>query len=138
LLFIAPLIVAAVLLAPDQPDWVIGAELIALGLAESWSLLSIGRVKHTLSDDDKALIAIFNRRAPNIMVMLLFVASGLTLACGQPAGLYLLLPATLVALISGILNAWFFLLPPPAGGYPARDSGHHDPAGPGPAGHGPG
>jgi modulator of FtsH protease len=65
------------------------------------------------------------------MVMLLYVAGGLTLACGQPAGLYLLLPATLVALISGILNAWLFLLPPPPGGRPVRDSGHHDAAGPG-------
>jgi len=54
LLFIAPLVMASVLLAPGQPDWVIGAELIVLGLAASWGLLSIGRVKHTLSDDDKA------------------------------------------------------------------------------------
>jgi hypothetical protein len=124
LLFIAPLVMAAVLLAPDQPDWVIGAELIVLGLAASWGLLRIGRAKHTLSDDDKALIAIFNNRTPNIMVMLLFVASGLTLACGQSAGLYLLLPATLVAMLSGILNAWFFLLPPS----PAQQSPSHPPA----------
>ena len=26
----------------------------------------------------------------------------------------LFMPATLVALISGVLNAWYFLLPPPA------------------------
>jgi hypothetical protein len=126
LLFIAPLIVAAVLLAPGQPDWVIGAELIVLGLAASWGLLRVGRVKHALSDDDKALIAIFNKRGPNVMVMLLFVASGLTLACGQSAGLYLLLPATLVALLSGILNAWYFLLPPVAS---AHGSARHVPAG---------
>jgi hypothetical protein len=44
--------------------------------------------------------------------MLLFVASGVILACGQPAGLYLLLPASLVALVSGVLNAWYFLLGP--------------------------
>jgi modulator of FtsH protease len=40
------------------------------------------------------------------------VASGVILACGQPAGLYLLLPASIVALVSGVLNAWYFLLPP--------------------------
>lgn len=115
LLFVAPLVMAAVLLAPDQPDWVIGAEMIVLGLVASWALLRIGRAKQALSDDDKALVSIFNRRGPNVMLMLLFVASGLTLACGQSAGLYLLLPATLVAMLSGILNAWFFLLPPPLG-----------------------
>ena len=54
-------------------------------------------MKHSLTDDDKQLVAIFNRRGPNVMVMLLFVASGIILACGEPAGLYLLLPASLVA-----------------------------------------
>jgi hypothetical protein len=111
-LFIAPLVMAAALLTPDQPDWALGGELTVIGLVTSWILLGIRRVKQALPDHDKQLIAIFNRRGPNVMVMLLFVASGLTLACGQPAGLYLLLPAALVALVSGVLNAWLFLLPP--------------------------
>jgi hypothetical protein len=111
-LFIAPLVMAAVLLTPDQADLALGAELVAIGGITSWILLGIRRVKHSLTDDDRQLIAIFNRRGPNIMVMLLFVASGITIACGAPAGLYLLLPATLVALISGVINAWYFLLPP--------------------------
>ena len=115
-LFVAPLVMAAALLAPDQADWALGAELIAIGLITSWILLGIRRVKLSLTDDDRNLIAIFNRRGPNVMVMLLFVASGIILACGQPDGLYLLLPATLVALVSGVLNAWHFLLPPSTGG----------------------
>ena len=115
-LFMAPLVMAAALLAPDQADWALGAELIAVGLITSWILLAIRRVKRSLTDDDRNLIAIFNRRGPNVMVMLLFVASGIILACGQPNGLYLLLPASLVALASGVLNAWHFLLPPGTGG----------------------
>jgi hypothetical protein len=111
-LFIAPLVMAAALLTPDQPDWALGAEFIAIGGITSWILLSTHRAKHTLTDDDKQLIAIFNRRSTNVMVMLLFVASGIILASGEPDGLYLLLPASLVAQISGILNAWLFLLPP--------------------------
>ena len=115
-LFITPLAMAAVLLTPDQSDWALGAELIAIGLAASWILLSFRRVQHGLPDHDKQLhIAIFNRRWPNVMVMLLFVVSGIILACGEPSGLYLLLPASLVALISGVLNAWHFLLPPNSG-----------------------
>jgi hypothetical protein len=112
-LFVAPLVMAAALLAPGQPDWVIGAELIVIGLATSWILLGLKRVKHTLNDDDQLLIAIFNRRAVNVAVMLLFTASGAILACGENAGLYLLLPVTVIAQVSGILNAWYFLLPPP-------------------------
>jgi hypothetical protein len=114
-LFLAPLFMAAALLAPGQPDWVLGSELIAIGLIASWVLLGIVRLKHSLTDDDQRLIAIFNRRGPNVVVMLLFVASGISLACDAAAGLYLLLPASLVAFVSGVLNAWYFLLPPPDG-----------------------
>jgi modulator of FtsH protease len=111
-LFLAPLAMAMVLLVPGQPDWVLGAELIAAGLAASVGLLGIAQHKRDLSDDDKLLISIFDRRDTNLVVMLLFVASGAVLAAGQRAGLYLLLPAALVAFFSGVLNAWNFLLPP--------------------------
>src|SRR5580700_9808090 len=97
-LFIAPLVMAAALLTPDQPDWVLGAELIVIGGITSWILLGIRRVKHNLNDDDQLLIA----------------ASGILLVCGAPAGLYLLLPTSVVAQVSGVLNAWYFLLPPPS------------------------
>jgi hypothetical protein len=114
-LFLTPLMMAASLLAGGQPDWVFGAELIAIGLISSWVLLSIGRLKQTLDDDERSLVEIFNRRTPNVLVMLLFVASGSVLVCGSDAGLYLLLPASLIAFISGVVNAWYFLLPPPPG-----------------------
>jgi modulator of FtsH protease len=121
-LFLTPLTMAAALLAPGQPDWVLGAELIAIGLISSWVLLSIGRVKQTLDDDERSLAEIFNRRTPNVIVMLLFVASGAVLAGGADAGLYLLLPAALIAFISGVVNAWYFLLPPVRDGKAASES----------------
>jgi len=111
-LFLTPLVMAAAVLTPAQPDQVVGGELIAIGLGASWALLAIGRMKRGLADDDQRLIRIFNRRVPNILVMLLFVAGGIILAYGAAAGLYLLLPASFVAFISGVLNAWYFLLPP--------------------------
>ena len=104
-LFITPLMVAAALLAPGQPDWV------------------LGRRKQALDDDERLLVEIFNRRTPNIVVMLLFVAAGTVLACGSDAGLYLLLPAALVAFVSGVVNAWFFLLPPPREPTPMPEAG---------------
>ena len=112
LLFIAPLITAATLLAPGQPDWVIGTELIAIGLVTSLCLLNIRRVRQALDDDEQLLMAIFNRPSVNILIMLLFVASGIVVACGQNAGLYLLLPVIALSQVSGVLNAWYFLLPP--------------------------
>jgi modulator of FtsH protease len=112
-LFLTPLTMAAALLAGGQPEWVFGIELIVIGLISSWVLLSMGRLKQTLDDDERSLIEIFNRRGPNVLVMLLFVASGIVLVGGAGAGLYLLLPASLIAFISGVVNAWYFLLPPP-------------------------
>jgi hypothetical protein len=114
-LFLTPLVIAAAVLMPDQPDPVLGGELIAIGLVASWALLAIGRMKRGLDADALRLSNVFNRRGPNILVMLLFVASGITLASGPAAGLYLLMPAAIVAFISGVLNAWYFLLPPPVG-----------------------
>jgi modulator of FtsH protease len=111
-LFMMPLVTAVVLLVPGQADWAIGGELVVAGLGSSVTLLGIGRNLHSLSDDDKRLISIFDRRDTNVVVMLLFVASGAVLAAGMSDGLYLLLPAMIVAFISGVLNAWNFLLPP--------------------------
>jgi hypothetical protein len=127
-LFLTPLIMAATLLAPGQADWVFGTELIAIGLVASWVLLSIGRLKQMLDDDERTLVEIFNRRTPNIIVMLLFVASGIVLVCGSDDGLYLLLPASLIAFISGVVNAWYFLLPPPAPRQPRHPGAPGGPA----------
>jgi hypothetical protein len=113
-LFITPLIIAATLLVPHQPDWLLGAEFMAIGLAGSWVLLGIHRVKRTLADEDLRLIRIFNRPALNVITMLLVVIGGAVLIAGQGPGLYLIFPAVVVAFISGVLNAWFFLLPPPS------------------------
>ena len=112
---ITPLLLGAALLVPGQPDWVLGAELAVTGLAAGAVLTANRQVKRGLSVDDLRLVSPFNRHAPNVIAVLLVVAGGLTLAAGQRAGLYLLFPATLVAFVSGMLNAWYFLLPPPDG-----------------------
>ncbi|KUJ35798.1 hypothetical protein ADL25_35455 [Streptomyces sp. NRRL F-5122] len=111
--FIAPLVMATVLLVPRQPDWALGTEFIAAGLSGGLSLLAIGRRKRALATAPRRLVGLFDRRDTGIVVMLLFVAGGAVLASGRPAGLYLLLPASLVAFVSGVLSAWNFLLPPP-------------------------
>ena len=123
-LFITPLIIATALLVPHQPGWMLGAEFMAIGVAASWVLLGIHRVKRGLADEDLRLIRIFNRPAVNVITMLLVVIGGAILAAGQGPGLYLIFPATVVAFVSGVLNAWFFLLPPPASRPPGTPAGH--------------
>src|SRR6201996_4774166 len=65
-LFIAPLVMATVLLAPSQPDWVLGTELTAVGLVTAWVLRGLGRGKRNLDDDEQLLVAIFNRTPVNV------------------------------------------------------------------------
>jgi hypothetical protein len=113
ILFITPLIVAAALLVPHQPDWVLGAELMLTGLLAGVILTVNHHVKLGLGDEEQRLISIFNRPAPSVIAMTLVLAGGAVLAAGQEAGLYLLFPASVVAFVSGVLNAWLFLLPPP-------------------------
>jgi hypothetical protein len=114
-LFITPLFTAAALLVPHQPDWVLGAELAAVGTLAGLGLLINHRVKLGLGDEEQRLFNIFSRPAPNVAAMVLVVAGGVVLAADQDAGLYLLFPATVLAFVSGVLNAWYFLLPPPGG-----------------------
>lgn len=114
-LFLAPLVMATVLLAPRQADWVLGGELVTIGLSGGLSLLAIGRRRRGPAADERltGLSGLFDRRDTSIVVMLLFVAGGTIVGSGMSAGLYLLLPASLVAFVSGVLSAWNFLLPPP-------------------------
>ena len=112
-LFITPLVFAAALLVPHQPDWVLGTELITTGVLAGLVMSVNHHVKLGVGDEEQRLISIFNRPAPSVTAMVLVVASGALLAAGQDAGLYLLFPATIVAFVSGVLNAWLFLLPPP-------------------------
>ncbi|MFE3162609.1 hypothetical protein [Streptomyces sp. NPDC059224] len=112
-LFIAPLVMAAVLLTPRQPGRAVGAELMAAGLCGGLSLFVIGRRRRAPTPADERPAGVFDRRDTGIVVMLLLVVSGAVVASGTPAGLYVLLPASLVAFVSGVLSAWNFLLPPP-------------------------
>jgi len=111
-LFTAPLVASAMLLAPDQPDWVIGAELAALSLVAGSLLVRLGQGKDTVAPEDAWLMRLFDRSVTILITMLLVLTSGALLIADQNYGFYLLVPAVIFALVSGVLNAWFFLLPP--------------------------
>ncbi|MFJ9350959.1 hypothetical protein [Streptomyces sp. NPDC101237] len=113
-LFMAPLAMATLLLTPRQPGWALGTELMTAGLCGGLGLLVIGRRKRGPGPADARLAGLFDRRDTGIVVMVLMVVGGAVLASGTPEGLYALLPASLVAFVSGVLSAWNFLLPPPA------------------------
>src|ERR1700753_3854402 len=56
LLFVTPLVATALILAPDQPDAVIGAELIALSLVAGGLLLRLGQGRRGFAPEDAWLM----------------------------------------------------------------------------------
>jgi hypothetical protein len=47
--------------------------------------------------------------SPNTVTTLIVLAAGAILASGHVVGVYLLVPAVVLALIGGVVSAWMFL-----------------------------
>ena len=110
-LLVTPLPIAAFLLTPGQPQWVLGLELIGLAGVVALTLIVVGRSKRQQSPTANSRLAgILDRRSPNLMTSVLLAAAGITYALGVGGGLYWLVPAVLAALLGGALNAWTFLI----------------------------
>ncbi len=106
-----PLVVALLLLIP-QSSRILGGEFVALGVAQGVALLLAGRGrKMTAEVLPSRLARVVLRFTATGTTTLLAVTSGLILLAGCSAGLYLLVPAVIFALIDGVWSAWLFLVP---------------------------
>jgi hypothetical protein len=113
LLLVTPLPIAALLLTPDQPQWVLGVELIGLAGVVALLLIVVGRAKrHQSPTVNSRLARILDRRSPNLVTSVLLATAGITCAVGVGGGLYWLVPTVLAALLGGAVNAWTFLIEP--------------------------
>jgi modulator of FtsH protease len=109
-LFAIPLVAAILVVTPGQPDWVLGTELIVLGLVAGAALILVGRGHlDTDASTESRLARTLDRRSPTLTTSLLTEIAGVTLIVGG-GGLYWLLPAVILALIGGALNAWLLLV----------------------------
>jgi hypothetical protein len=48
--------------------------------------------------------------SPNLVTALLILTAGVLLAAGVKNGIYLLVPAVVIAFVGGVANAWLFLM----------------------------
>jgi len=113
LLLVTPLPIAALLLTPDQPQWLLGAELICLAGVIAITLIVVGRAKrHPSPPVNSRLASILDRRSPNLLTSVFLAAAGITEATGVGGSLYWLVPTVLAALLGGAVNAWSFLIGP--------------------------
>ena len=109
-LFMLPLVASILLVTPQQPSWVLGTELILLGFITGVVLVAAGHGKRAL---DTRLAQLLDRFSPNLVTTVLMLVAGATLVAGYGGGLYWLVPAVLAGLISGVTNAWLFLIQGP-------------------------
>jgi hypothetical protein len=111
IIFILPLLISILLATPRQPTYVLGIEFIALGGVHGLALVISGRRKSdTGKDEQSRLIRVLDYTSPNSVTTLIVLATGIILITGHVVGIYLLVPAVILALVGGVANAWIFLI----------------------------
>ena len=105
-------LVASILLAiPDQAYGVLGGELIALALLLAVGLVALDRRarSETAAAGTHAIGQELEAVAPNGVTAILSLVSGLLLAVGVHAGLYVVVLPLIAALVGGVVSAWLLL-----------------------------
>lgn len=104
LVLFAVLLLSLLALVPGQSPSLLGAEVTGLGVV-LWIALTL-----TLARGGKprqyAMLRVLLNQLPPIM----FVVAGVMLYSGHPAGLYWLVPATLLAILASVAAAWVLLI----------------------------
>jgi modulator of FtsH protease len=109
-LFAIPLVAAILVVTPRQADWALGTELIVLGIIAGATLILLGRGRTDIDASPESRLArTLDRTSPNLGTSLLTEIAGVTLIIGG-GGLYWLVPALILALVGGALNAWLLLV----------------------------
>jgi hypothetical protein len=98
------LVVASWVLVPGQSAFALGLEVLGTGLV-TWVVQSIGLVNTHGSGYDGWLRITFNQLPP-----LPYVIAGVLIAAGHPAGIYWLVPGTLLGILAGVYCAWILLV----------------------------
>jgi hypothetical protein len=112
-LFMTPLVIAIVLLTPGQRRAATGSELMALAVIVGIALVGLGRRRTAPAEGQETkLVLLLDRTSPTLGSTLLILVAGITTMVGHGGGNYWLVPAVILTLVSGVVNAWWFLLPP--------------------------
>jgi modulator of FtsH protease len=104
MLLLAVLILSLLALVPGQSPAVLGAEVSVLGVL-LWIVLTLALARGGRPRQQVLMRLLINQLPP-----VMFVVAGVMLYSGHPAGLYWLVPATLLAIAAGVLGAWVLLI----------------------------
>ena len=110
MLLVAVLMVSTFALVPGQPRWVLGSEVLVVGLV-AWSILTSIWIRAR-----QAPIPNQPRFVPAISVVvtqaatLPMVVAGVSLLLEAGGGLYWLVPGVTFSLVVAVVNAWVLLV----------------------------
>jgi|SRR3954447_1976209 len=108
-LFVTSLVVAIVLVIPDQAERLAGIELVVVAIASGAVLLILNHQAKQVPAPS-ALGRRLEAVSPTAVSVVLIGAGGVLAAVGWDPGLYFLVPGIVAALVGGVVNAWLFLL----------------------------
>ena len=106
-LFIIPLVTGLLLLVPGQSTRALGIEIVVLGLLAGRSLVALR--SQPINDEPRTMVLV-DRLSPRVLITTALIVAGASLIVGRFGGLYWLLGVHICALLTGLLNAWVFLL----------------------------
>ena len=106
-LFIIPLVTSILMLVPGQSVRVLGIEVVGFGVLAGRTLLALR--SETLQDEPRSLVLV-DRLSPRVIITTALIAGGASLIARRFGGLYWLVGVHVCALLTGLLNAWVFLL----------------------------
>jgi hypothetical protein len=109
-LLVAVLMVSTFALVPGQPRWVLGTEVLVVGIA-AWSILTaiwIGVLRAPIPNQPRfvPIISVVVTQAATLPM----VVAGVSLLLGAGGGLYWLVPGLAFSLVVAIVNAWVLLV----------------------------
>jgi modulator of FtsH protease len=106
-LFTMPLVTGLLLLVPGRSTTALGIEIVVFGLLAGRVLLALGG--EAVKDEPRSIV-LLDRLSPRLVIATALIIAGVSLIAGRFGGLYWLMGAHVCALLTGLLNAWVFLL----------------------------
>ena len=106
-LFLIPLVTGILLLVPGQSTTALGIEIVVFGLLAGRTFLALG--SQSVKDEPRSIVLV-DRLSPRFVISTGLLVAGVSLITRHAGGLYWLLGVHVCALLTGLLNAWVFLL----------------------------
>jgi hypothetical protein len=108
-LFMLPLLLAALLVLPGVSRTALGSGLVGLAVVVGVVLVVVGRAKKSGDGgSDDRLARLLDQVSPNLVVVLLALIGGCVQLAGDD-GLYWIAASSVLSLVGGVVNAWLFM-----------------------------